>query len=63
MVVIAAISVGVIIIAVSAGISWLALEVFFFMLSRGLNPLSERERVDSNEGLIKRVDRLAGLAT
>ena len=60
MVFIAAISVVIVIIAFAAGISWLALEIFFYMLSRGLNPA--RERVDGNEASIERVDRLAGLA-
>jgi hypothetical protein len=41
--VIAAISVGIVIILSVAGISWLALRVFFLALSRGLAPSLQRE--------------------
>jgi hypothetical protein len=42
--VIAAISVGIVIVVCVAGISWLALRIFFLALSRSLAPSLERER-------------------
>jgi hypothetical protein len=60
---IAAISVGLVIIAFAGGISWLALRVFFFALSRGLRPMLEREALDERTELIEDVGRLRGLAT
>lgn len=63
MAVIAAISVGIMIIGFAAGISWLALEIFFFLLRRNLDSSPEPQRVDRSERLIKAVDRFATLAT
>jgi hypothetical protein len=60
--IIAAIFVGIILIAVAAGISWLALRVFFFAMRRGLTPALERERVGDRTELIEEVRRLRGLA-
>lgn len=60
---IAAISVGLVIIAFAAGISWLGLRVFFFALGRGLRPAHEREAVDGRTELIEDVGRLRRLAT
>lgn len=60
---IAAISVGLFIISFAAGISWLALRVFFFALGRGLRPVLEREIVDERTELFEDVGRLQGLAT
>ena len=59
---IAAISVGLVVIAFAAGISWLAFRVFFFALRRGLRPMLEREAVDERTELIEDVGRLRGLA-
>ena len=61
--IIAAISVGIVVIGFAAGISWLALRVFFFALSRGLRPVRERQGVDDRTELIKEVGRLRGLVT
>lgn len=59
---IAAISVGLVIIAFAGGISSLALRAFFFALGRGLRPVLERE-VDERTESIEEVGRLGGLAT
>jgi uncharacterized membrane protein len=61
--IIAAISVGIVIITFAAGISWLALRVFFFALSRGLRPVLQREGVDDRTELIQEVGRLPGMVT
>ena len=47
--VIAAVSVGIVIIVSVAGISWLALRVFFLALSRSLAPSLEREQHASEQ--------------
>lgn len=61
--IIAAVSIGLTLTAFAAGVSWLALEGFFYLVGRSLTPSAERERVESNDGLIPGVDGLAGLAT
>jgi|GEM_PF-6783574 len=61
--IIAAISVGIVVIGFAAGISWLALRVFFFALSRSLRPVLKRQGVDDRTELIKEVGRLQGLVT
>jgi hypothetical protein len=61
--IIAAISVGIVIMGFAAGISWLALRVFFFALSRGLRPVLERQGLNDRTELIKEVGRLPGLVT
>jgi len=61
--IIAAISVGIVVIGFAAGISWLALRVFFFALSRSLRPVLKRQGVDDRTELIKEVGRLRGLVT
>jgi len=61
--VIAGMSVGIVIIAFAAGISSLALRVFFFALSRSLRPVLKRQGVDERTELIKEVGRLQGLVT